>query len=44
MTERFDEDPQDEAAAPARPQSRSRALLITGLVLVLGFFALTTFA
>ena len=44
MSDRFDENQHEETAAPARPQSRSRALLITGLVLVLAFFALTTFS
>ena len=44
MSDRFDDELHEEAAAPGRPQSRSRALLITGLVLVLAFFALTTFS
>ena len=44
MSDRFDDDLPDEPAVAARPQSRSRALLITGLVLVLAFFALTTFS
>ena len=44
MSDRFDENQHEEAAVAARPQSRSRALLITGLVLVLAFFALTTFS
>ena len=44
MSDRFDDDLPEEPAAPVRTQSRSRALLITGLVLVLAFFALTTFA
>ncbi|GAA5156422.1 UPF0182 family protein [Nocardioides marinquilinus] len=42
MSELFDDDPR---AAPARPRrSRGRALLITGIVLVLFIFALTGFA
>jgi uncharacterized membrane protein (UPF0182 family) len=44
VSDRFDDDLPEEAAPAARPPSRSRALLITGLVLVLAFFALTTFA
>ena len=44
MSDRFDDDVHEEAVVPGRPQSRSRALLITGLVLVLAFFALTTFS
>ena len=44
MSDRFDDDPREAAAVPERPQNRSRALLITGLVLVLAFFALTTFS
>ena len=44
MSDRFDDDVPEEPAAPVRTSSRSRALLITGLVLVLAFFALTTFA
>ncbi len=44
MSDRFDDDPREEAAVSERPQNRSRALLITGLVLVLAFFALTTFS
>src|SRR6476469_5562528 len=43
MSDRFDDDVPEEAVVPGR-QSRSRALLITGLVLVLAFFALTTFS
>ena len=43
MSDRFDDDVHEEAVVPGR-QSRSRALLITGLVLVLAFFALTTFS
>jgi uncharacterized protein len=44
MSDRFDDDAQQEAVIPGRPQNRSRALLITGLVVVLAFFALTTFS
>ena len=33
MSDRFDDDVHEEAVVPGRPQSRSRALLITGLVL-----------
>ena len=44
MSDRFDENQHEESAVTVRPQSRSRALLITGLVLVLAFFALTTFS
>jgi len=44
VSDRFEDDLHNEAPPPKRQQSRSRALLITGLVLVLAFFALTTFA
>ena len=44
MSDRFDDDVPEEPVAAVRTSSRSRALLITGLVLVLAFFALTTFA
>ena len=44
MSDRFDDDVPEEPVAPVRTSGRSRALLITGLVLVLAFFALTTFA
>ena len=43
MSELFDEDPRD-APAERPPSRRSRALVITAVVLVLAFFALTTFA
>jgi len=43
VTAPFEEN-QHESAPPAGRPGRSRALLITGLVLVLAFFALTTFA
>src|SRR6187397_660072 len=43
MSELFDEDPRDEPA-DRPPSRRSRALVITAIVLVLAFFALTTFA
>jgi uncharacterized membrane protein (UPF0182 family) len=43
MSELFDEDPRDEPAEHP-PSRRSRALVITAIVLVLAFFALTTFA
>lgn len=42
MSELFDEEP--ERPAPERPGRRARALVITGVVLVLGFFLLTAFA
>ncbi|MEJ7831493.1 MAG: UPF0182 family protein [Nocardioides sp.] len=42
MSELFDEDPRDSAVKS--PPRRSRALVITGIVLVVGFFALTTFS
>ena len=44
MSDRFDDDLPEEPVPAARASGRSRALLITGLVLVLAFFALTTFA
>src|SRR3954447_10206412 len=43
MSELFDEDPR-VASADRPPSRRSRALVITAIVLVLAFFALTTFA
>ncbi|GAB3785170.1 UPF0182 family membrane protein [Nocardioides ungokensis] len=43
MSELFDDDPRETSPA-SRPPRRSRALIITALVVVLGFFALTTFA
>jgi uncharacterized membrane protein (UPF0182 family) len=43
MSELFDEDPRDEPA-DRPPSRRSRALVITAVVLVLAFFALTTFS
>lgn len=42
MSELFDEEP--ERPAPERPGRRARALVITGVVLVVGFFLLTAFA
>jgi uncharacterized membrane protein (UPF0182 family) len=42
VSELFDDEPADHA--PRRPSRRARALVITGIVLVLAFFALTTFA
>ncbi|MEX0428737.1 UPF0182 family protein [Nocardioides sp. DS6] len=42
MSELFDDDPHD--APPRRPSTRARWLVISGVVLVLFFFALTTFA
>ena len=42
MSELFDEDP--ERPAPERTGRRGRALVITGVVLVVGFFLLTAFA
>lgn len=42
MSDLFDEDP--ERPAPERPGRRARALVITGVVLVVGFFLLTAFA
>jgi len=45
VSDRFDDEGPEEPAVAVRSQSsRSRALLITGLVVVLGFFALTTFS
>ncbi len=44
MSELFDDDPR-ETPPPAKPAPRrSRALIITAVVVVLGFFGLTTFA
>jgi uncharacterized membrane protein (UPF0182 family) len=43
MSELFDEDARDEPA-DRPPSRRSRALVITAIVLVVAFFALTTFA
>lgn len=42
MSELFDQDPRDPA--PPRRSGRSRALIITAVILVVAFFALTTFA
>ncbi|MEI5674805.1 MULTISPECIES: UPF0182 family membrane protein [unclassified Nocardioides] len=42
MSELFDQDPRDTAPPPRN--GRSRALIITAVVLVLAFFGLTTFA
>ncbi|MCX6401003.1 MAG: UPF0182 family protein [Propionibacteriales bacterium] len=42
MSELFDEEP--DRPAPERPGRRARALVITGVVLVVGFFLLTAFA
>ena len=42
MSDLFDEDP--ERPAPERPGRRARALVVTGVVLVVGFFLLTAFA
>ena len=42
MSDLFDEDP--ERPAPERPGRRARALVITGVVLIVGFFLLTAFA
>ncbi|WP_082606190.1 UPF0182 family protein [Nocardioides sp. Root190] len=42
MSNLFDEDP--DRPAPERPGRRARALVITGVVLVVGFFLLTAFA
>ncbi|WP_418059720.1 UPF0182 family protein [Pimelobacter simplex] len=42
MSELFDEEP--ERPAPERPGRRTRALVITGVILVLGFFLLSAFA
>src|SRR4051794_16417410 len=43
MSELFDDEDADQPG-PRRPGRRARALVITGAVLLLGFFALTTFA
>jgi len=43
MSELFDEEQRDESAARP-PSRRSRALIITAVILVIAFFALTTFA
>ena len=43
MSELFDEEQRDEPAARP-PSRRSRALIITAVILVIAFFALTTFA
>lgn len=42
MSELFDDDPREDE--PARPSRRSRALVITAVVLIAVFFGLTTFA
>ncbi len=42
MSELFDEEP--ERPLPERPGRRTRALLITGVVLIVGFFLLSAFA
>ena len=42
MSELFDDEPGD--VDTRRPGGRARALVITGVVLVVAFFALTTFA
>ena len=42
MSDLFDEDP--ARPAPERPGRRARALVITGVVLVIGFFLMTAFA
>ncbi|GAA3539477.1 UPF0182 family membrane protein [Nocardioides daeguensis] len=42
MSELFDEEP--ERPAPERPGRRTRALVITGVVLIVGFFLLSAFA
>lgn len=42
MSDLFDEEP--ASPAPERPGRRARALVITGVVLVVGFFLLTAFA
>lgn len=44
MSELYDEDPRAEGPADRPPSRRSRALVITAVVLVLGFFGLTAFA
>jgi uncharacterized membrane protein (UPF0182 family) len=44
VSDRFDDDLPEDGAEVRRPNGRSRALLITGVVLVLAFFALTTFS
>ncbi|MCW2791443.1 MAG: hypothetical protein JWO76_541, partial [Nocardioides sp.] len=43
MSELFDDDPRDTAPPPQR-SGRSRALVITAVVVILAFFGLTTFA
>ena len=44
MSELFDEGDGQRRPAPPEPPRRSRALIITAVILVLGFFALTTFS
>jgi len=45
VSELFDNDPRDTPPPPSRPAPRrSRALIITAVVVILGFFGLTTFA
>src|SRR5690242_8467131 len=44
MSELFDEEPQDAARRPRSGSRRSRALIITAVVLVLLFLGLSTFA
>ena len=42
MSELFDEEP--ERPAPEKPGRRARALVITGVILIVGFFLLSAFA
>ena len=44
MSELFDEGEEQRRPATPEPPRRSRALVITAVILVLGFFALTTFS
>ena len=43
MSELFDEE-EREQPPPARPSGRSRALVVTAVVLVIAFFGLSAFA
>ena len=44
MSELFDDDPRESPPRTRPPSRRSRALVITAVVLVIAFFGLTTFA
>ncbi len=44
MSELFDQDPRETPPPPAAPPRRSRALAVTGVIVALSFFGLTTFS